>query len=381
MIRFIRSIARIDLFESDSVFIQNIFKSAILNDQWINIQNLAQFNDLEPFLFYHINNFGITDKLPGKFIEPIKNSYIRIKQQTSEQIAAARELVYMGEQKGIPVMAIQGLSLKSTVYKNLDVRHLGDLDIMVRPKDREGFRGLVVDAGYSNKSPLFPDLFDRGFIQVDIHTHILNLDRIKTRRFIFPEDLTPMWNRAVKTETGLLMPDFFDNIIALSAHALKHCYSRLIWLTDIYECLLICSKEPKGWAVLIERAGFWGQKRILLYAVVLAERLLGARIPFWVKNELGLKDLNIMERHYLRLRTNGFAPRSLPHVLWLQSINSPGRKIKYLKEVIFPENNIREQILENPVHGDRRRFIAGRVLDVFNNIKMELQSVIESANR
>lgn len=386
MTRFIRSIARVDLTESDKAFILKIAEQAgrfnnQANNQWEHLAGLASFNHLEPFLYYHIKSLGLRDHLPGQTQKSLAETYYRTKKATLEQIDAVHELVSKAEQSGIQVMALQGLALKKTVYNDPGLRGMGDIDLMVKPEDKNRFRELVVESGYLNKSNLFPDLFDKGFIQVDIHTHILNLDRIRARRFIFSEDLIPMWDSALKTDEGLYIPDFHDNIIALAAHALKHGYARLIWLTDINECLLICSREPKGWDILIERARFWRQEKILLYALILGEKILNSGIPLWVKKELGLRDLNFIEKHYLRLKAKEITPRSLPHVLWLQNIDTMDKKIKYLKEVIFPKDNVRQQILANPAHRNWKQFSGNRILDIFYSISLEIRSMIESIER
>ena len=213
--------------------------------------------------------------------------------------------------------------------------------------------------GYTAPYPFYPDLLYKNDILIDIHTHVLNLERVRSRRYLFPEDLTPMWEKATpmfNRHNGLLILDPYDNFVALAAHALKHSYSRLIWLADLHECLLKCANNTKGWKEMVERARFWRQERVVLYSLVLVEKIFCLDVPSWVKHQLGINRLGMLERHLIRLKLRGFSSSILCHVLWLINIKRAGDKLKFIKETVFPAGDIMAQIF-----GQRPQHIKGAV--------------------
>jgi hypothetical protein len=179
---------------------------------------------------------------------------------------------------------------------------------------------------------------------MDIHTHILNMDRIASRKYLFPRDLTALWESAVPVSEKLpllLRPAPVDNFIVLAAHALKHSYSRLIWLVDLHELLL----NGLDWQELTARARFWRQERVVLYALVLLEGMFHVNIPSAVRNDLGASRLNGLEKHVLRLTMRGFSSEQACFALWLSNIEGIPNKIRFVRESAFPEHRIMMQVI------------------------------------
>ena len=184
-----------------------------------------------------------------------------------------------------------------------------------------------------------------------------------------------MWERAVpffEQQDGLLLPDPFDNVVALAAHALKHSYSRLIWLADLHECLLELTGNPGGWEEVVERARFWQQKKIVLYALILVKRIFGLQVPLSAKQELGIGRLNVIEKHLLRLKLRGFSSGELCHVLWLCNIRGAGNKLKFIKETVFPRDEIMAQIIQDKSWSGRRSGYFRRVAETISLVSSDL---------
>lgn len=269
------------------------------------------------------------------------------------------------EQVGIPVLALQGLSL-TKLYGDAGLRPLYDMDLMVKPGHKGRLKELLKQAGFHAPHPEYPDILGKGAVLVDIHTHILNLDRINNRRHIFPMDLTFMWKRAVPLfdkQDGFLYLDPFDNFVALAAHALKHSYSRLIWLVDLHECLLELTGDPGGWEEIVKRTRFWQQEKMVLYALILVESILGLQVPLRIKHELGIARLNILEKYILRLKIRGFSSNGLCEILWLCNIKGAGNKLKFIKETVFPRDEIMAQIIQDKSWAGKRSGYTRRVAD------------------
>ncbi|QTA79472.1 Nucleotidyltransferase domain-containing protein [Desulfonema limicola] len=343
MINILKHISRINLNQDNKIFLQELFNHNICIKSLIN---LALEHGAAGLLFYHLKNLKLTDHLSKSDFSTLENIYQYTGINSLAIMAKAYEISYISANAQIKTAVLQGLSV-IRLYKAPGLRPMGDLDLLVSPFDKEKFISCLSSAGYKAVYA-YPDLLTKHGILIDIHTHILNLDRIETRKYVFPKDLTPMLENSIpffNHHKGLLCLNPYDNLTALCAHALKHSYSRIIWLTDIYELLLVlCKKDHNAWELLVKRAGLWHQEKIVLYALILVENLFDFNIPFKVKNDLGINNISFIEKFILNLVLKGFVSNEICIILWVCNIQGINRKLRFIMENIFPGKNIMEQI-------------------------------------
>jgi hypothetical protein len=360
MIRFIRCISRTHLIRTDRDYILQFVKKDV---PWEHLGILADWDGTAGFVYYNMKHLDLLHLLPESALAQLEAIYTHTRKRSLAILSEAEALSLALEQAGIQAVALQGLSLITTVYKELGLRQLGDMDLMVRPDHKRRLREILWQAGYYAPDKRYPNLLYKEGVWVDIHTHLLNLDRIGSRRHLFPENLSPLWERAepfFEQSDGLLIPDPFDNLIALATHALKHSYSRMIWLVDIHESLLKWASGPDGWEMVVERALSWYQEKVFLYVLILLERVFLLKIPYQVKDKLGIHSLNIIEKRLLSLNLRGFKSRELCYALWFYNIKGAGNKIRFFKETVFPRDEIRAQMFDHNSSHIKAAFYAKR---------------------
>ena len=375
LIGFLWCVSKIQLREKDRELILQFSQGGA---PWESVGALAEMNGVSGLLYHHLKTLGLISILPESFTRQIENSYRKTKESTLAIVAEAKALSRICEDAGISVVALQGLSLLS-IYGDLGLRALSDVDLMVKQGYKESLKTLLLDSGYRAPLVAYPDLFFKDGIQLDIHTHVLNLDRIGARSYLFPEDLTRMWERAIPfsdQSDGLLLLDPYDNFIALAAHALKHSYSRLIWLADLHEFLIKWTKNNNGWKKVIERSRFWQQDKVVLYALIFMERIFGLRPPFWVKSELDIQQLSTFERHLIRLKVRGFSSNELCIGLWLFNLKGAGKKMEFIKETLFPKDEVMAQIFPSDSRRARISAYPKRIWQILSLVMANLHRAV-----
>ena len=283
---FIRTLSRIQITVSDREFVSDFVKRDI---PWQAIIDLAHIEGVDGFLYRHLKDWD-NGNVPEDALERFKNTYRQTRDNTLRITKMVKNFSDWFSRLDISVIALQGLSLLD-LYGDPGLRALGDIDFLVRPSDKKRVKNLLRSLGYSEIDPRHPDiLFGKG-IWVDLHSHVLNLDRIQARKYLFPENLGPMWDKALPLldrSEGIMRLDPFDNFIALSAHALKHSYSRLMWLVDLNESVQRITQGGDGWTELIKRSKKWGQEKSVLYALLLIQGTFHLFVPARIKKELGI---------------------------------------------------------------------------------------------
>src|SRR5215470_3458627 len=195
------------------------------------------------------------------------------------------------------VILLKGAALLDDQYGGrVGLRPLGDIDLLLRPSDLPWVAGWLRRRGYKPASSSSP-FFSRGVVSFDLHAEIVGSEWVGRKARAFRLDPPALWREAklrepADTTTLVLSPVHLR--LQLAVHALKHSYSRLIWLVDL---ALVLRDAP--WPALLEHARASGALRPLAYAVSALDWLLGRwEVPEAVRREL--PTLGRLERGFMR---------------------------------------------------------------------------------
>jgi len=358
LLRFLRCVSRLHLKEDDIYRVTAFLSKSI---PWGELVERAEEEGVSGLLLHHLRHPKVVNPPPENILGHLKAIDLQTTRTTLAMVAELKRLSEWMILAGIQAIVLQGMSLIK-LYRDPGLRPLSDIDLMVRPIHKPKFKKMLLEAGYCNVAEVYPDIFYRDGICIDIHSHILNLDRIESRRYLFAQDMEPMWERAIPYfgwTKNLMVLDPFDNFIALAAHALKHSYASLIWLVDLRELLIRLTGRPDGWEKIVERTYFWKQQKVILYTLLLMEGMLHHdNIPGWVYSDLGILQLSLAERYLIRLKIRGFSSERYCNALWLFIIPGVRYKLKFIHEALFPRDEIMTQIfLDNRGKGRKRSII------------------------
>jgi hypothetical protein len=198
----------------------------------------------------------------------------------------AGELVELArglEAAEVDFVAYKGPTLAVLAYGSLVRRRYRDLDLLVRPRDFERARAVLLARGYRahedewrairHLSHEVPFERDGGRSIVDLHRRVLS-------RELFPGDAEPLWRRLAPVRVGEHpVPSFAveDLLRILVEHAHKHRWERLGWLADVAH--LVAARPALDWDALEERARAAGGARVLAIGLLLAAERLAAPVP------------------------------------------------------------------------------------------------------
>ncbi|RPI78759.1 MAG: hypothetical protein EHM45_05415 [Desulfobacteraceae bacterium] len=257
----------------------------------------------------------------------------------------------------IEVMTLKGLSLLDQVYPQIGLRPMADIDLMIRPDDRSRFETLLNQWGYRRSAPL-ARLFNKGHSTIDLHTHALNIDRIAGRVLLFPKGMDPIWDHAQPWKPGFRFvkkPNKPDNLLLLSQHFMKHSFSKLIWLVDIYR--LLQSFEKQDWQILPERTSFLKQEKCLAYALFLLKVCFDYRPPPGAKFVPGRLKLSRIEKTILKNSLwNPVQTRTGP-LTALFCIPGIKNRTRFAWENLFPDKKV--------VNHEFKRYYAGKRIRLY----------------
>jgi hypothetical protein len=183
------------------------------------------------------------------------------------------------ESKGIAAIPIKGPLLALSSSGDLASREFDDLDILVRPREIQAARAVLVSLGYTPEHVLDPEQ-EAAFIRSEhafryMREHdqmVVELHwRLQDRYLSFPFDTEELWNRASTVSLfghRVRCLTVEDTILFLCMHGAKHSWERLEWIA----CLpaMLHTNKSINWPVVIKRAEQLGGIRILYLGLLLA---------------------------------------------------------------------------------------------------------------
>lgn len=328
---------------------------------------LAIKEGLAGIVYKNQQKSGTFDSFNKGHQEKLESAYYRTLQLNLKLNHALKQILPALNQGGVPVVLLQGMELLHGIYNDFGLRPLSDIDLWVMEKDYNNLVSILKNQDY-RPDPLYPNTFRKGIVVLDIHTHILWADRIRSRKSLLVKS-----QDAIYQKTRLITIDgqpvrclgCHDQVLYLGLHALKHNVDRLIWLVDIKN--LSAAWKLSDWQGLLARARELGLEKCVAYMFFLMERNLEWQIPEEIRIEI--VPLNPIEKKILRLRQK---KESLPEWSTLILFSSGKGLLKgstFILETLFPRPDILRQVFaESPGRGTFRLYTR-RLFQLINMMK------------
>ena len=325
---------------------------------------------LVSMLYKSLLNAGALDTLDIPQKERLQSLYYQVLVHNLRLIYDLKEILHELNRREVPVVLLQGIILLQQIYHDVGLRPMTDIDLWVREVDYPDFVEILGNKGYQ-RDPLYPNTFRKGPTILDVHTHILWADRIKTRTFLLAKSQDYIYHqtRVIDFEgESARSLGTYDQVLYLCLHALKHNVERLMWLVDIKG--LVAHWEGSDWKALMDRATEWGQEKSLAYILSLLSHVFGFHPPPDACQLPGREGFNLLERKALKQRVRkGALPRWAPLLLFSPA-NGLKNRASFIFETLFPRPEILRQIFEDSPDLKVWQLYCMRILQLLGKVKM-----------
>jgi hypothetical protein len=207
--------------------------------------------------------------------------------RTTELVRLVRHF----EDASVRVLPLKGPVLAVQAYERLNLRHAGDLDLLVDPASVWDADHILKDGGYVRTTPEYPlspgqaaafmkirkdftYTHPESGIRVELHW------RLCQNECLLPLSLDELWpgRESVRLgSNGVAAMPRQELLLYLCAHGAHTGWFRLKWLCDIAE--LTGGDSGIDMSQLIARAHDLGVIRMLVQALLLAHRMLDRPLP------------------------------------------------------------------------------------------------------
>lgn len=311
---------------------------------------LAQQEGLAPLLYWRLSQSGRFSSLSGEQRDALRASYASTWMVNRQIFKELESLSVALEQAGVPLVLLKGACFALTLYEDIGLRPMGDLDILV-PKEKFDQALLVAhDLGYADQLPQaahgLRELLNHEVclqksglaFALEIH-HSLVAD--KTYAYAVPVDW--FWTQTrlfAGAKTGmrfgallLLSPE--AQLLYAAAHAmLQHGGqgSPLRWFYDIDQ-LIRQSKSHLDWDLVLKQAKIFEWGSALAAALEQAGGYFGTPLPAAILPNLA----SLTDRHqnFVRQKQTQPATHTLLEYQKFQTLDWNGR-FRFVLALAFP---------------------------------------------
>jgi hypothetical protein len=326
--------------------------------------DLAVKEGLGGFLYKSLLKAGLLETVNPQHKQQLYTLYYLTVRTNIKLLHALNTILEELNKQAIDIALLQGMALLQEAYQDFGLRPMKDMDLWVLPHNYQQLVDALIRLRFE-RDRFYPNLFRKGEIILDIHTHLLWADRIKARDYLLSKRQEVIFQNSEKINCDgrqVLCLGAQDHFLYLGLHALKHNFERLIWLVDIKS--LVAEWKPIDWEALIKRAEELGHKKTLRYVLYLLEHLFENRLPSEISSFLNHWKPGYLEKKILHRRIEG---RSIP--TWAQLIMiSNGRRFRerlsFFYETLFPRPEVLRQVFANSPQLSVPQLYLRRVLQV-----------------
>ena len=239
------------------------------------------------FLFQRLSRETLAG-FPESFQNSLRAEALENLKRGLNRVGELRKILGRLEAEQVRVLAFKGPVTELEFYKQLGIRHVGDLDLLVHPEDLPRADEFVAELGYTRSFPpgsLTPVQW-RHFIQS--HHELNHRDRVRQRVVElqwalggFPSiSFETLWNeRRLVAIAGTPTPVVPGELgeLYLFVHGAGHRWRVLFWLVDA--ALLLQQRSDEQLDRLLSLARTHRVDRALLQGASVANQILGVRLP------------------------------------------------------------------------------------------------------
>jgi len=309
---------------------------------WNQMLELALRHGVAPLLHRALQSGGALAGLP----DPVRARLEEERRATAlvnlRNLGQFRRIAQALRERDIPVIALKGLHLAELVYRDISLRPMSDLDILVPHSQVKLAVAALLTLEFEVNRGL-PSGYDVGLTHRDLGMLVEVHWTLAQPSEPYTPPIEDIWRLAVPARIGdadahVMSPEFL--LLHVCAHlAYHHLFALdLRALCDIAE--IVHAYPGLDWAAVVDRGGRHGWGRGVAAALRLARDHLGAAVPADVLAAMAgdMLDPELLDDALEQLATFvEFSPelRFAPTLMALTSSTSVGEKIATLWKRIF----------------------------------------------
>lgn len=346
--KLILAAARLNPSDEEIHLIEDLIDSV---EDWKLFTTGAIRNSVGPLIYKSFSYARNYSSIPDSTISKLKQAYYISFNRNESIYECFHVAIKAFSEKGKSVIALKGIFLADKIYHDIGLRHMSDIDLLVKKEDAECCREILYDIGFETrdryKSEFIRSTHDvkhlpqlvRNKISIELH---LKTHTDDCEYNVIIDDYWKNATNAYISNTACLALCPNDLLQHLCLHLDYHFKNGKIQLysyCDIAEVLKFFKNEI-DWDTFEKSCSDYNCSKNAYLQLYLAYKYFTAPLPDYVKNiAIGYADEQSARLFLSYLKGNrGEISNEIvnSNIKKLRRIKGTGNRIKYLLDDIFP---------------------------------------------
>lgn len=317
---------------------------------WESFSTLAIKRAIGPFLFKKLAQLPERGFIPNNIFMRLQQTYYKILSRSALQYEHLNRIVNAFSDRDIPIIVMKGIYLSEWLYKDIGLRQLSDIDVLIKEEDAGNCVEILKGMGYQshesesisgfieeNVEPLhLPSMSFQG-VNVEIHTRIFRQSEVKA---IEPKLLWENAHAVIINGVQVFAFSLTDLLLHLCLHLDKHFQVRQVqfgWYADITN-LMCRHAEEINWNELEERCRTSECTDRFFRHIMICHKWIGAPIPEKIKDKYIHLVNTSLETIFFKLLNGETEGYNISFLLLtnMKQLKGFQAKTKYLFHLAFP---------------------------------------------
>ncbi len=265
---------------------------------WEVVLESAFWHGIAPLLYNNLKDTQENHLIPREIMAQLRTAYHGNLARNMYLYTELKRILETLCDKGVKVIVLKGAALAKTVYGDIGLRQMGDVDLLVKREDLPHAEDIMSGLGYRFQGDMTPDWYRENHqhisyihpeknIPVEIHWHIARRAHLSRIRIV-DTDIIERWWKGAKTiefsgiKVCILCPE--DLILHLCLHFFKHRFisqsegftskGALIQMCDIFQTLKHYRDEI-DWGRLTSEAEKYGIEGLIYTTLFIVREIMG----------------------------------------------------------------------------------------------------------
>src|ERR1035437_6704327 len=149
-----------------------------------------------PLLYHRLRTFHSDSPIPANVMARLRHFYLQSAGRGMHLYHDLGKVLGLLRRDNISVIGLKGVHLATVVYRNIALRPMGDVDLLVKQTDLLRAQEILIEQGYiASKEEIgysqlhLPQYRKKGSLPVEIHFHIIGPP------FSLRVDIEKLWGR------------------------------------------------------------------------------------------------------------------------------------------------------------------------------------------
>ncbi len=171
------------------VMYERLTQQAAAINSWEELPYMAEQHGMTPLVYYHLRDAGI--EIPTDVNRTLKGAYLTHRHANRERMVALKEIATVYRHAGIKMLALKGAALANTIYPDIALRCMCDLDLLVANDEADTARSALQTVGFDihETATIQPKAFSHHFppatrdrngvsVVVELHHHLYAISKL-----------------------------------------------------------------------------------------------------------------------------------------------------------------------------------------------------------